>query len=190
MFLPKTPQQNQHLLDPTTCVPTATICSVLRNFQLMCILEMDSNNLAFVTEQKSTYQEMSMIDLSNSSWMTTKGRFRHVSLKQRKQHSEMWRFYVTTHITPLTPSRSLTLFTGQALAKRQLCAWRYITSTSLSIPALAQNSRGGEELRLNPALLLETQTEFLNAHCLYAAVTEHALPPKKPFHRGWRQLLL
>lgn len=31
--------------------------------------------------ERPAYQEMSMMDLSNSSWMTTKGRFRHVSWK-------------------------------------------------------------------------------------------------------------
>lgn len=32
-----------------------------------------------------THQEMSIIDLSNRSWMTTRGRFNDVSLKGEKQ---------------------------------------------------------------------------------------------------------
>lgn len=31
-----------------------------------------------------SYQEISMMDLSNSSWMTTRGRFKHVSYKGKK----------------------------------------------------------------------------------------------------------
>lgn len=67
-----------------------------------------------------------MIDLSNSSCMTTKGRFRHVSLKQKKEHSETWKFYATTDIATSTLSQSLSIFTKKDLARIQLYAWWYI----------------------------------------------------------------
>lgn len=42
------------------------------------------------TSAASTHQEMSMIDLSNRSWMTTRGRFREVSWEEESFHLEQF----------------------------------------------------------------------------------------------------